>query len=162
MFSQSDVNRMMGFKDINYGQYTGTISRLLNNVGLSLKTLVQSGSTDIESNAKHSGNVLGYLWEPSTDVMGVKLKFNPSKKCKGVKSKADLTLSDLENFKVSSLTKRQVLSLCNGVYDPLGMASPYTIKLKLLIRDCLLSQDRVDLSSKKAWDLANPENYVKQ
>ena len=42
------------------------------------------------------------------------------------------------------------------------MASPYTIKLKLLIRDCLLSQDRVDLSSKKAWDLAIPENYVKQ
>ena len=77
--------------------------------------------------------------------MGVNLKSNSSKKRKGVKSKADLTLSDLENFKVSSLTKRQVLSLCNGVYDPLGMASPYTIKLKLLIRDCLLSQDRVDL-----------------
>ena len=31
-----------------------------------------------------------------------------------------------------------------------------------MIRDCLLSQDRVDLSSKKAWDLAIPENYVKQ
>ena len=42
------------------------------------------------------------------------------------------------------------------------MASPYTIKLKLLIRDCLLSQDRVDLSSKKAWDLAITENYVNQ
>ena len=42
------------------------------------------------------------------------------------------------------------------------MESPYTIKLKLLIRDCLLSQDRLDPSSKKAWDLAIPENYVKQ
>ena len=42
------------------------------------------------------------------------------------------------------------------------MASPYTIKLKLLIRDCLLSQDRVDLSSKKAWDTKIPENYIKQ
>ena len=42
------------------------------------------------------------------------------------------------------------------------MVSPYTIKLKLFIRDCLLSQDRVDISSKKAWDLAIPENYVKQ
>ena len=71
-------------------------------------------------------------------------------------------MSDLENFKVSSLTKRQVLSLCDGVYDPLGMASPYTIKLKLLIRDSLLSQDRVDLSSKKAWDTKIPENYIKQ
>ena len=71
--SQSDENRMMGIKDINSGQYTGTISKLLNNVGLSLKTLVQSGSTDFESNAKLSGNTLGYLWEPSTNVMGVKL-----------------------------------------------------------------------------------------
>ena len=102
--SQSDVNRMMSIKDINSGQYIGTISRLLDNVGLSLKILVQSRSTDIESNAQLSGNALGYLWEPSTDVMGVKPKINPSKKRKGVKSKADLTLSDLENFKVSSLT----------------------------------------------------------
>ena len=86
-------------------------------------------------------------------LLGVKLKFNPSKKCKGVKSKADLTLSDLENFKVSSLTKRQVLSLWNGVYDTLGMASPYTIKLKLLIRDHLLYHDRVNLPI--------PENYVR-
>ena len=92
--SQSNVNRMMGIKDINSGHYTGTISKLLNNVGLSLKTLVQSGSTDFESNSKLSGNALGYLWEPSTDIMGVKLKFNPSKKRKGIKSKADLMLSD--------------------------------------------------------------------
>ena len=47
------------------------------------------------------------------------------------------------------------------MFDPLGMVSPYTIKLKLLIRDSLLFQDRVDLSSKKAWDLTIPENYVK-
>ena len=79
--SQKDVDRMMGIRDSKSGQYTGTISKLLNNVRLSLKTLVQSGSTDFESNAKLSGNALGYLWEPPTDIMGVKLKFNPSKKC---------------------------------------------------------------------------------
>ena len=43
--------------------------------------------------------------------MGVKFKFNPSKKCKGFKFKADQTLSDLEEFKISSLKKWQVLSL---------------------------------------------------
>ena len=101
------------------------------------------------------GNLQLILW-------GLSYNLIPQKKCKGIKSMADLTLSDLESFKVSSLTKRQVFSLCNGVYDPLGIASPYTIKLKLLIRDCLLSQDRVDLSSKKAWDTKIPENYIKQ
>ena len=47
----------------------------------------------------------GYLWKPSTDIMGVKSKLNPSKKCKGIKSKADLMLSDLESFKVVHLQK---------------------------------------------------------
>ena len=77
--SQSNVNRIMGIKDINSGQYTGTMSRLINNVGLSIKILVQSGSSDTESNAKLSGNALGYLWEPCSHFMEVKFKFNPSK-----------------------------------------------------------------------------------
>ena len=80
--------------------------------------------------------------------MAVKFKFNPSKKRKGIKSRPDLTLSDLEQFVTSPLSRRQILSLCNGIYDPLGIASPYTIKLKLLIRECLLTQDRNTLSSK--------------
>ena len=158
--SQADVSRMMGSKNAETNQFTGTIPRLLNNVGLSLKALVQSGSNDEEAIAKLSGTALGYKWEPAADIMGVKLKFNPSKKRKGIKSRPDLTLSDLEQFKTSSLSKRQVLSLCNGIYDPLGIASPYSIKLKLLIRDCLLSQDRDDLSSKKSWDAAIPSSHT--
>merc|ERR1712240_32851 len=81
-------------------------------------------------------------------------------KRKGIKSRPDLTLSDLEQFKISPLSKRQVLSLCNGIYDPLGLASPYSIKLKLLIRNCLLSQDRNDTSSKKAWDTTIPNSQI--
>ena len=50
--------------------------------------------------------------------------------------------------------------MCNGIYDPLGIASPYTIKLKLLIRDCLLTQDRNTLSSKQSWDAAIPSIYT--
>ena len=148
--SQADVSRMMGIKDPLTGQFTGTIPRLLNNVGLHLKTLVTSGSRDKEAIAKLSGTALGYIWEPTTDFMGVKLRFNPSKKRKGIKSKPDITLSDLQSFDTLSLSKRQIVSLCNGIYDPLGIASPYTIKLKLLIRDCLLTQDRETLSSKSS------------
>ena len=153
---QDDVNRMMGTWDVTSDQFTGTIPRFLGNVGLSLKYLVQSGSTDVEANAKLSGCALGYLWEPSTNLMGVKIKFNHSKKRKGLRIKPNLLMSDLDGFRNSVLSKRQVLGLCNGVYDPLGMASPYTIKLKLLIRETLLSQDRSDYSSKKSWDKPIP------
>merc|ERR1711955_125324 len=96
--SKADVSRMMGTKDPLTHQFTGTIPRLLNNVGLSLKTLVTSGSRDEEAITKLSGTALGYKWEPTIDEMGVKLKllkFNPSKKKKGIKSKPDMTLSDL-------------------------------------------------------------------
>merc|ERR1712112_437213 len=104
--SKSDVARMMGTKDPLTNQFTGTIHRLLNNVGLSLKTLVTSGSRDEEAIAKLSGTALGYKWEPTSDEMGVKLKFNPSKKKKGIKSKPDITLSDLQSFETLSLSKR--------------------------------------------------------
>ncbi len=90
--SQADVSRMMGSKDAHTNQFTGTIPRLLNNVGLSLKALVQSGSNDEEAIAKLSGTALVYKWEPAADIMGVKLKFNPSKKRKGIKSRPDLTV----------------------------------------------------------------------
>ena len=85
---------------------------------------------------------MGYLWEPSTDIIGIKFEFNRSKKCKGVNLKPNLTISDLDNFRDSVISKRQVLSLCNRIYDPLEMAAPYIIKLKLLIRESLLQQDR--------------------
>ena len=117
--SQADVNRMMGKWDITSDQFTGTIPRFLGNVGLSLKTLVQSGSTDVEANAKLSGCALGYLWEPSTDLMGVKIKFNHSKKRNGLRTKPNLSMSDLESLGTSTISKRQILGLCNGIYDPI-------------------------------------------
>ena len=70
--------------------------------------------------------------------MGIKFKFIPSKKHKGVYFKPNLTIVDLSEFRNSTLLKRQVVSLCNEIYDPLGLAVPYAMKLKLLIRETLL------------------------
>ena len=42
----------------------------------------QSGSTDVEANKRLSSCALGYLWEHSTDIMGIKFKFNASKNVK--------------------------------------------------------------------------------
>lgn len=76
--SQSDENCMMG--ELNqFGKFTGTIPRFLDNVGHSLKTLIQSGSTNVEANQRLLGCALGYLGEPGTDIMGIKFEFNTSK-----------------------------------------------------------------------------------
>ena len=85
--SQKNVNRMMGTLNIS-SKLTDTIPRLLDNMGLRLKSLVQSGSKDCEAKQKLSWCALGYLWNPSKDIIEIKFKFNPSKKCKGVNVKA--------------------------------------------------------------------------
>ena len=72
---------MLGVLD-SFNKLTGTIPRILDNVGLNLKSLIQNRSKDLEANKKLSGCVLRYLWEPFTDIMGIKLKLNPSKKFK--------------------------------------------------------------------------------
>ena len=51
--------------------------------------------------------------------------------------KPHLTNMDLKEFKEFPQTHRLVLSICNVIYDPLELAAPYTIKLKLLMREIL-------------------------
>ena len=104
---------------------------------MKLKTIVSSVSQDQEDLSKLSDKVLGCLYNPKEDTIGVKFAFNPSKKKKGLKVKPDLTLPDVDAFYKSPQSRRSLLSICNGIYDPLGLASPYTIMLKLLMKDTL-------------------------
>ena len=106
-------------------------------VGLKLKTMVASGSTDQDAIQKLSGAVLGYNWDPTKDVMGVAFKFNVSRKQKGVWEKPNLTLAEIDTFKAMPHNRRSLLGICNSVYDPLGIASPYTIRLKILMEETL-------------------------
>ena len=96
-------------------------------VGLKLKTIVILHSPDQESHAKLSERVYGYLYNPQKDLFGLKFSFNPAKKRKVAKVKPDLTLKDVDAFIKSPQTRRSLLSICNRVYNPLGVAAPYTI-----------------------------------
>ena len=99
-------------------------------------------------------------------MISVKFTFNPPKKRKGTKVKPDLTLEDVESFIKTPQTRRSLLSICNAVYDPLGLASPYTIKLKLLMKDTLSVDNPGDwdtpVSSKliKEWSAAIKEGIA--
>lgn len=79
--------------------------------------MVQSGSKGLEVNKKLSGCALVYLRESSTDIIGIKFEHNLSNK--GVYLQPKLTFSDPNIFRGSVLFKRQALSFCNGIYDPL-------------------------------------------
>ena len=106
-------------------------------VGLKLKTIVTSKSSDQESLDKLSDKVLGYLYNPVDDKLGISFTFNPAKKRKGAKVHPDITLADVDDFIKTPQSRRTLLAISNAVYDPLGLATPFTIKLKILMKETL-------------------------
>ena len=122
--SPLDVDRMMGPFSPSLGQFSGTIQSMSAKVGLRLKTMVRSGSTDTAAIKQLGSGVLGYKWDPTADLMSVKIKFNTSKHRKGLRTKPDLTSSDLGSLRSTPFNRHVLLSICNGIYDPLGIASP--------------------------------------
>ena len=67
-----------------------------------------------DSERKVTPSILGVLWDTSSDSLYIK---------------------SVDVDPVDTLTKRQALSVCSRLYDPLGLVSPITIKGKLFIRD---------------------------
>ena len=104
-----DVSRMLGEK-LQDGSFSGTISRMMQSVGLRLKTIVSSSNPDPDSVKKLSSKVLGCLYDVKSDFLGIKFTFNPSKKKKGLKTHPDQTLSDINKFHESSHSRRALWS----------------------------------------------------
>merc|ERR1711873_27234 len=101
--SRRQAKRMIGRK-LEDGSYCGTIPAMMKQVGLKLKTIVSSVSQDQEALSKLSDKVLGCLYDPKDDLIGVKFSFNPFKKKKGLKVKPYLTLPDVDTFYKSPQT----------------------------------------------------------
>merc|ERR1712240_260526 len=129
---------------------------MMNQVRLKHKTIIFSVLRDPEDLAKLSNKVLGCLYNPKEDAISIKFVFNPSKKKKGLKTKPDLTLHNIDAFYEYPQSRRSLLSICNGIYDPLGLASSYTVKLKLLMKDTLSVDDPGD------WDSPVSSNLIKE
>merc|ERR1712089_32768 len=77
--SRKQVEKMIGIKQEDRS-YSGTIPAMMKKVGLKLKTIVSSVSQDQEALSKLPDKVLGCLYDPKDDLIGVKFAFNPSRK----------------------------------------------------------------------------------
>ena len=67
-----------------------------------------------------------------------------------------MTLLDIDAFYVSPQTRISLLSIGNGIYDLLGLAAPYTIRLKLLMNNTLSVNNPGD------WDLPVSTKLIKE
>ena len=102
--SRTQVQRMLGTR-LKDGTYSGTIPAMLKQVGLKIKMIVTLVSQEPEDLAKLSDKVLGCLYNPREDLLGIKFVFNPSKKKKGLKTKLDLNLHYIDSFYKSPQSK---------------------------------------------------------
>lgn len=96
--------------------------------------------------------VLGMGWVPNEDVLRYKVKLNFSAKKRKIHTEPNLSANQVPSGVPTPLTKRQILSQVNGVYDPLGLISPFTVRAKIMLRK-LWGQDK-----KLGWDDPIPEN----
>ena len=142
-------------------QLASDIEKLLINGGFKLKAWTFSG--DPSNNGKptmpqepHTAEekVLGVKWNPVSDYLcfSVKLNFSPKKK---KRRKQNTTSHELETIP-QPLTKRAILSQINSIYDPLGLAGPFTIRAKILMRQVWANNTEL------GWDDPILEDYRKK
>ena len=92
--------------------------------------------------------VLGVVWNPITDNFYFKVKLNLTPKSKkGHPKQNQGTATNTSKI----LTKRIILSQVNSVYDPLGLASPLTVRAKILMRRFWIHNPKL------GWDDPIPE-----
>ena len=121
---------------------TENISILLKPRNFHIKGWIISGDQKPIVNIydKDLQKVLGVSWKPSLDTIQFEIRLNFSKKVKNQRMGPDLAEMNIPADIPNSLTKRIVMSQLNGIYDPLSLLTPFTIKGKILMRNLWAKQ----------------------
>ena len=111
----------------------------------------QSPSEELSTNGSEVG-ALGYLWNPLDDDMILDIKQLSFGKARRGKRPEPVVGDILESLKIN-FTKRNLLSVTSGVFDPLGYATPVTAKFKLDMHTLV----KLNLG----WDDLVPQDYLR-
>ena len=108
------------------------LERTLDLGKMSVKAITKSGQLPDEKVSADGQNVslVGYLWTPETDL--IKLDIKPTVLTKAKRGKPPSPITDQLPEQLSSkLTRRVLAGRVASVFDPLGLATPFTAKLKV-------------------------------
>ena len=104
--------------------------------------MVRNGENRPETLELYGGSVLGLPWDTAEDVIMIRMDVNLSARKQGVRSGQNLRPDEEDHIKNAVLTRRVLMSQIHGIYDPLGLLSPITVKFKLVLQH--LVQAEVD------------------
>ena len=79
--------------------------------------------------------VLGVCWDPVKDCFKFQVNLNFSIKRRKVRMGSKLSKEEIPTIPNERFTKREILSQINAVYDPPGLAAPFTVRAKILMRN---------------------------
>ena len=119
---------------LNDGTYDGTIARILNLGGLSIKAMVVSGEDDKMAQEMLGDQVLGINYDVTQDMFRFPLDVYIYPKRRGVRTGDPLNVDTLQVLDTFQFTPRILTGLVNSFYDPLRLMSPWLVKFKLLLK----------------------------
>lgn len=90
------------------------------------------------------------------------MRLRNSKIQKNVHTVPDLTVNEIIQKVPKPLTERIILSQVASLYDPLGLATPFTVRCKLLTRSLTLKQKRKRVDETLSWDDPIPDDMCNQ
>ena len=99
--------------------------------------------------------VLGVVWNPMQDEFEYKVQLKIAAK-KNKKTHVQSDTQDQRFLDNTNTTKRIILSQVNSIYDPLGLAGPFTIRAKILMRQLW------GIEEKLHWDDPIPDKYKRE
>ena len=137
---------------------TSDIDVILGNGGFTIKKWTISGDKNHAAGSQFindsQSRVLGIIWNPGTDKFEFSVRLNFSEKKRKLRSEPDLLAEEIPSAIPTNLTKRMILSQVNGIYDPLGLATPFTVRAKMLLRQLNMNEE-----VKLGWDDPIPDEY---
>ncbi|XP_071519126.1 uncharacterized protein [Panulirus ornatus] len=138
-----------------------TTEEILKRGGFQMKQWVMSGSHDMTEDSKiiatEVEKVLGMIWEPKKDQFSYKVKINFSTKRKKFRTASDLTVEEIVQKIPKQQKKRMILSQVASLYDPSGLATPFTIRCKLLMRHLITRKQECKADEQLGWDEPIPD-----
>ena len=146
-------------------QLTDDMEKLLEEGGFKLKEWTYSNDNSTRDDTKipvvpstATEKVLGVVWDPRQDHFKFTVKSGFCPKRGTMRIQKIITPTDVQRINGNSdvMTKRIILSRVNSIYDPLGLAGPYTVRAKILMRRLWTNETEID------WDDPIPEKYRRE
>ena len=153
--NEEDVDRLMGEKVDSDGRitYDGTVPRIMRKGGFQIKIMIKDCEKRQEVLEEFGGKVLGMPWDTTEDVIAMHPIINLSRKMQKIRTGPDISPETIDLINEAKLTKRILTSQIYGIYDPLGLLAPITIRYKMILQE-------LDLR-KLAWDDEIPDDLDK-